>query len=180
MLILVFDTEEEKNKFIALYETYGKTVYYTLKRFPIDEHMIEDLSQDIYIKLASHLDNINMNDFKKTQNYVITVTQNYCLSYLRQYSKRQEELSDDMPMVKNDEENIEDYIVNKEQIAWLANEINQLEDIYKSVLELKYVNEFSDDEIATFLKIKKKAVEMRLYRAKKILRKRLGEQGYAR
>ena len=65
MLILVFDTEEEKNKFIALYETYGKTVYYTLKRFPIDEHMIEDLSQDIYIKLASHLDNIDMNDFKK-------------------------------------------------------------------------------------------------------------------
>ena len=33
MLILVFDTEEEINKFVALYETYGKTIYYTLKRF---------------------------------------------------------------------------------------------------------------------------------------------------
>ena len=54
MLLLVFDTEEEKNKFVALYETYGKTIYYTLKRFPIDEYTIEDLSQDIYIKLADH------------------------------------------------------------------------------------------------------------------------------
>lgn len=76
MLLLVFDTEEEKNKFVALYETYGKTIYYTLKRFPIDEYTIEDLSQDIYIKLADHLEKIDMNDLKKTQNYVITVTRN--------------------------------------------------------------------------------------------------------
>ena len=83
-------------------------------------------------------------------------------------------------MLKKDDENMEDYIVNKEQIELLAKEIDQLDDIYKSVLELKYVNEFTDDEIAAFLKIKKKTVEMRLYRAKKILRMRLGEHEYAK
>ena len=180
MLLLVFDTEEEKNKFVALYETYGKTIYYTLKRFPIDEYTIEDLSQDIYIKLADHLEKIDMNDLKKTQNYVITVTRNYCVSFLRQDRRSREDLFENISMVKNDEEDIEDYVINKEQIAWLASEINQLDDIYKAVLELKYVNEFTDDEIATFLKIKKKAVQMRLYRAKIMLRKRLGEQGYER
>ncbi|MDE7322421.1 MAG: sigma-70 family RNA polymerase sigma factor [Lachnospiraceae bacterium] len=176
MITLVFDTEEEKDKFIALYETYGKTVYYTLKRFPIDEHTIEDLSQDIYIKLADHLDNIDLADFKKTQNYVITIVRNYCMSYLRKYSKNQEELMEDVPSIGNNAGNIEQYIINKEQIMQLADEIGQLDDIYKSVLELKYVNEFTDDEIAAFLKIKKKTVEMRLYRAKKMLRARLGEK----
>lgn len=122
-----------------------------------------------------------MNDFKKkTQNYVITVTRNYCVSFLRQDRRSQEDLFENISMVKNDEEDIEDYVINKEQIAWLASEINQLDDIYKAVLELKYVNEFTDDEIATFLKIKKKTVQMRLYRAKIMLRKRLGEQGYER
>lgn len=180
MLILVFDTEEEINKFVALYETYGKTIYYTLKRFQVDEYTIEDLSQDIYIKLADHLNQIDMNDFKKTQNHIITVTRNYCISYLRQCNRKQEDLFDDISMLKKDEENMEDYIVNKEQIEWLANEVDQLDDIYKSVLELKYVNEFTDDEIAAFLKIKKKTVEMRLYRAKKMLRIRLGEHEYAK
>ncbi len=179
MIILVFDTEEEKNKFVALYETYGKTIYYTLKRFQIDEYTIEDLSQDIYIKLAGHLDDIDMTDSNRTRNYVITVTRNYCVSFLRKDRRRQDDLSENVSTIKSDEEDIEEYVVNHEQITWLANEINQLDDIYKSVLELKYVNEFTDDEIATFLKIKKKTVEMRLYRAKKILRKRLGEQGYA-
>ena len=47
MLILalntfVFDTPEERDKFITLYEKYGKTVYYTLSRFGLDEYTKED------------------------------------------------------------------------------------------------------------------------------------------
>lgn len=175
MLILVFDTEEEKDKFIALYETYGKTIYYTLMRFQLDEYTIEDLSQDIYIKLAEHLDDIDITNYKRTQNYIITVTRNYCLNYLRGHNRKQEELSEDMSLLTDSENDIEEYIINKEQIARLSEEINKLDDIYKSVLELKYVNGFRDEEIASFLKVKKKVVEMRLYRAKKILREKMKE-----
>lgn len=49
MLILVFDTPEDRDKFVILYETYGKTIYYTLSRYNLDEHTKEDLSHDIYI-----------------------------------------------------------------------------------------------------------------------------------
>lgn len=37
MLILVFDTQQERDKFVAIYEAYGKTIYYTLKRYSLDE-----------------------------------------------------------------------------------------------------------------------------------------------
>lgn len=154
MLILVFDTEEEKDKFVVLYETYGKTIYYTLTRYQLDEYTIEDLSQDIYIKLAEHLDDIDMTNYKRTQNYIITITRNYCLNYLRGHNRKQEELSGDMSLLTDNENDIEEYIINKEQIARLSEEINKLDDIYKSVLELKYVNGFCDEEIASFLKVK--------------------------
>ncbi len=175
MLILVFDTEEEKDKFVVLYETYGKTIYYTLTRYQLDKYTIEDLSQDIYIKLAEHLDDIDMTNYKRTQNYIIMITRNYCLNYLRGHNRKQEELSEDMSLLTDNENDIEEYIINKEQIARLSEEINKLDDIYKSVLELKYVNGFCDEEIASFLKVKKKVVEMRLYRAKKMLRERMKE-----
>ena len=45
MLILVFDTSEDRDKFVILYETYGKTIYYTLSRYNFDEHTKEDLSR---------------------------------------------------------------------------------------------------------------------------------------
>ena len=87
MLILVFDTPEDRDKFVILYETYGKTIYYTLSRYNLDEHTKEDLSHDIYIILAEHLDSIDINDHKKTRNYIITITRNYCSNYLRSKCK---------------------------------------------------------------------------------------------
>lgn len=175
MLILVFDTPEDKDKFVVLYETYGKTIYYTLSCYSFDEHTKEDLSHDIYIILAEHLDKIDINDYKKTRNYIITITRNYCLNYLRSKNRHPEELVDEPPKLQTGSDEILDYLILKEQVQLLSKEIHKLNDIYKSVLQLKYFNGFSNDEIASFLKIKKKTVEMRLYRANLILRERLKE-----
>lgn len=177
MLILVFDTPEDRDKFVILYETYGKTIYYTLSRYNLDEHTKEDLSHDIYIILAEHLDSIDINDHKKTRNYIITITRNYCSNYLRSKSRHPEDFLDEIPEPQTNSNGILDYLITKEHIHQLAEEVHKLDDIYKSVLELKYINGFSNDEIASFLKIKKKTVEMRLYRANLILRERLKEQG---
>lgn len=177
MLILTFDTPEERDKFVALYETYRKTVYYTLSRYGLDEYTKEDLSQDIYIIIANHLNDIDLNNFKKTQNYVITITRNYCKNYLRNQSRHPEDFLENHLNLYTDSNDILDQLINKEQLHRLAAEVNKLDDIYKSVLELKYVANLSNDEIASILKIKKKTVEMRLYRANQILRIKLKEQG---
>ncbi len=67
-------------------------------------------------------------------------------------------------------------IIQNEDISTIAQAVSELNDIYKSVLELKYVNEFSNDEIADFLNIKKKTVAERLYRANIMLRNKLRER----
>lgn len=43
-MILVFDTSEDRDKFVILYETYGKTIYYTLSRYNLDELHFTELS----------------------------------------------------------------------------------------------------------------------------------------
>ena len=173
MLILVFDTPEDRDKFVRIYETYGKTIYYTLCRYNLDEYTKEDLSQDIYIILAKHREDIDLTDYNKSRNYIITVTRNYCSNYLRRKNNHPEDLLDDIPEPQTNLDDILDTLIIKEQINQLAEEIHKLDDIYKSVLELKYIAGFSNDEIASILKIKKKTVEMRLYRAKLLLRKNM-------
>lgn len=76
-------------------------------------------------------------------------------------------------MSSPESEDVLQQLIRKEQIHRLADEINKLDDIYKSVMELKYINGFQNQEIADILKITKKTVEMRLYRAKKILKEKL-------
>lgn len=164
---------EKLDKFMLLYETYGKIIYCTIKKFKFDEYTAEDLSQDIYMVIVRHLDDIDMDDYRRTRNYIITITRNCCISHQHRLSKRMEDPSEDMSALPLESEDVLSQLIHKEQAHRLADEIGRLDDIYRSVLELKYINGFQNKEIAEILRIPKKTVEMRLYRAKKILKKKM-------
>ncbi len=177
--MIFFVTQEECDKFVELYDKYKKIIYYTIKRFITnDEHIVEDISQEIYIILSKHLDNINLQNETRTRNYIITITRNYCKNYLRKHSKYEELPIYDSSFSNLESDEIFTSVAFQEQIEHLILEIEKLDDKYKCVLELKYVNEFTDEEIADFLKISKKTVQMRLYRSKILLRKKMREIYY--
>ena len=52
-------------------------------------------------------------------------------------------------------------------------EIKQLDDKYRIALELKYITGLDDVQIAKIVGTTKKNIQMRIYRAKLMLRKRL-------
>lgn len=174
MIFLTFDTQEECDKFICLYEKYHKTVYYTILRFIKDKILAEDILNDIYIRIGENLSKVDLNDPKKCQNFIITISRNYCISYLRKASRINEEFIEDSDVMSDSKGDILTEIIEKELFDRIMKEVHQLDDKYKSVMELKYINGFEDDEIAKFLGLKKKTVQMRLYRAKIMLREKLG------
>lgn len=174
MIIFVFDTKEECDKFTYLYEKYYKMVFYTILRFIDDRFLAEDLLNDVYILIGKNLTKVDFDDTKRCRNFIITVTRNYCKSYLRKQSKINEEFIEDSDILKGNKNDVLKDILDKEQREKLMDEVEQLEDKYKMVLELKYINGFHDDEIADILSINKKNVQMRLYRAKIMLREKMG------
>lgn len=96
------------------------------------------------------------------------------MSYLRKQNKMQADFIEDADALKEHKNDILDDLIEKEQIEHLRKEINKLDERYKMVLELKYINDLQDEEIADFLNIKKKTVQMQLYRAKIMLRNSMG------
>ena len=95
---------------------------------------------------------------------------------MRDNNKILEESLDTNLHVNTESDEVLDKIIHNEDISSIAQAVSELNDIYKSVLELKYINEFSNDEIAEFLNIKKKTVAERLYRANIMLRNKLKER----
>lgn len=174
MIMFVFDTKEECDKFTILYENYRKVVLYTISLYVKDSFQAEDLMQDIYIRIGKNLQKIDLSDEKRSKNYVITIARNYCRSYLCRQNKVEEDLFTEIDTVETAQNDVLDNLIARERFQCLVTEIGELGESYKAVLELKYIAGFSDEEIADFLHIKKKAVQMRLYRAKTILRRKGG------
>ncbi|MDO4267415.1 MAG: sigma-70 family RNA polymerase sigma factor [Eubacteriales bacterium] len=180
MITFVFDTPEENSKFTYLYEAYGKYIYCTFKRLRLDDYTIQDLSHDVYIILAHHINDIDIKNHKATQNYIITIAKHYGLNFLRRQKHSREDLVDEIPSAYHDkfDDTPLEKLLQKEQLEMLFTAVHELDWIYRSVLELKYVNNMKNGEIASVLKIKKKTVEMRLYRANILLRSKLKESDY--
>ena len=108
--------------------------------------------------------------------YIITATRNYCINYLRDKSKIQEESFEAHLNLSSPSDEIVDNMIRSEDLSYLEKAIGELNEIYRSVLELRYVNEFSNEEIAAFLNLQKRTVETRLYRANLLLKDKL--RGY--
>lgn len=177
MILFTFDTPEECDKFVRLYEKYGGLSLFTIRQLIQNQYTAEDLLQEIFLIIAKNLDKIDETDSKRTRNYIITVSRNYCKSYLRKRNREKEDLIEDPSLFISSKENDDflNLLLRQETLRFLIQEVDALDDKYKIPLELKVVNGLSDEQIAKIMGIKKKNVQMRLYRARLLLHNKLKE-----
>ena len=105
---------------------------------------------------------------KKRGAYLVIIVKNEALSMLR---KRQKEL----PLnetVTGEEAAIE----NSSQP--ILDIIHKMPQVYRAVLEMRFVEERSTKEIAAALSLKESTVDVRIHRGRALLMKKLREEGY--
>lgn len=175
MILMVFDTFEEADKFTKIYVKYKKMIYYTIKQFTNNGNNIEDYIHDIYILIAKNMDNINLDNEKKTQNYLITITRNYCISHWRKNKNVHEEEYVETMELSNEDDDPLNIVVKHEVYGLMKRAIDKLDIKYRAALELKYLKGLSDDDIASILNITKKNAQIRVFRAKILVRSYMEE-----
>lgn len=145
IFIMIFDTESECNKFVRVFEKYQGCVMYTASLFLNDHYEREDVCQEVFLILAKHLNQIEEDNYKRTQNYIITITRNYCKEYLRKKKRLKEDIEDytDSKVF----ESPQDIIIEVEEYQKLKERIRGLKDTYRIVMELKYINHFTEEEM---------------------------------
>lgn len=123
----------------------------------------KDCYQNVFMKLYR-----SKMDFKNEEHikaWLIKVTINECKDYQKQFWKR---------MIDYD-----DVIVGKsDEIFVLLPVIMKLNSKYRSVLYLYYYEGYSINEIANILNEKVNTIKSRLIRARKLLKKKLGDDFY--
>jgi RNA polymerase sigma-70 factor (ECF subfamily) len=164
----MIETEEEKCKFVQVYETYQYFMWYVANQVLQDKYLAEDAVQEAFLALTRHLDKIGEISSTKTKNFVATIVKSKAIDMIRKREKNTEEYEEER-LGESKEDLLEDYI-QKEQQEKIVNTIYQLDELYRVVFEYKYLHELSDKEIAHLLSVTPKVVNVRLFRGKQKLK----------
>ncbi len=165
-LVRLFVETQRNSFFEQLYERYADKVYRKCLSFVKDQARAEDFTHDIFIKLI-----LRMGSFKETAKFstwLFSITYNYCMDQLRVIKKEAEDALDDDIEVEDETEDYEEIEMEAQRLKRALESINADE---RSILLMKYQDDFSIKEIADTFGLTESAVKMRLKRTKEKLRK---------
>lgn len=162
--------------FTQLMERHQSSIYHLMLRMTKDREDAHDLTLEAFGKAFTRLHSYVPHFAFSTWLYKIAV--NNCIDFVRK--KRLNTLSIDEPLDNESEQdftntlrsytlNPEEAVIRQQRIHLMRCLLNQLSDKYRTMIELRYFQELSYEEIASELDIPLGTVKAQLFRAKELL-----------
>ncbi|MFQ8666745.1 RNA polymerase sigma factor [Anaerostipes caccae] len=176
----LIDKESDRQKFEQIYQKYKNLIFYIANLRLNDQYLAEDVTQDTLLRIAQNLQMFADIYSAKTKNLIVRIAIGKTIDLIRKRNKYNT-VDDEILQFLQSKENVSELplenIITNENYLELIEIIKVLNDTDKTILQLKYIYEYSDKEISGLLGVSYKAVGNRLYRAKKNLQKLLYARG---
>lgn len=130
-----------------------------------NEEDIEDILQDVFLKLISSIDRLM--DDQKVQAWIYRITRNAIIDYYRRNHNDLdiESIQDELPLVMD-----EDWTSNKEIAYCLKNMVDKLPEKYKQAIQITVFENHTQKEYSEMIGISVSGAKSRVQRARNILK----------
>lgn len=173
MLLTVLESDDERKALTRIYEKYNRVIFFVALKILKDKDAAEETAQDVWTKVVEKFERISCLSESEVKPYLTVMTRNIAFNRLK--IGRAEIVGEELENIadKKSFENISDSIemnfCNNEVYNEIICIIKNMPDLYRSVLELKYVLEWSNKEISAFLGINERKVAVRAFRGRKMV-----------
>jgi len=159
------------NAFTFLVKRYQKLVVHITARLIQRQEEVEDVCQDVFLKVYQNLGKYRFEC--KLSTWIATIAYNTSINYLRKFKKMMEVNADDSIVLIN----MTDYKLDDYERTDLHQYINEQIELlpvqYRTVLTLYHLEEFSYQEIEQITGMPEGTVKSYLFRAKALLKEKL-------
>ncbi len=169
--------ENCQNSYTKLLERYRDSVYHTMLKMVKDNDDAEDLTIEAFGKAFRRLESYSPSFAFST--WLFKIATNNCIDFIRKQKMvilsidegNDQNSMDTAPsiQIKNDDLDPEEKIMLAQRSAQLKKILEQLNDKYRQMLEYRYFDELSYQEIAEKLDIPLGTVKAQIFRAKELL-----------
>ena len=175
MLFLLILSEEEQLFFTDIYYKHHKRMLYTATQI-LGIDRAEEAVHDVFLKLIAKFEKNKNIIGDKHAHFFVIVVRNHSLDILRRERLNTISFEDDLidnDLLHSSAINPEDALLSNEALEKLAGLITKLTPGTRQILEYKYIEGFSNIEIAQMLNLTQTAVSSQVNRAKKRLKELL-------
>ena len=170
MFLAMLESEEDREKFLKLHSAYETKMMRIAVSILKSRTAAEDAVQQSWVQVIQHFDEIRQNPWDRIEGYMAVVVKNIAVTLLRQ-NRRTDTLPEnwDVPVSEQKAFGTPDGVIAI---------IRAMPELYRQVLEMKFVLEYSNREIAKVLRMNEATVATRVSRGRKALTAKLAEAGY--
>lgn len=166
----------DQKAYAELMGRYRDSVYYMLLKMVNNKDDAEDLTVEAFGKAFKRLSQYTPNFAFST--WLFRIATNNCIDFIRR--KRKNTFSLDRPMedeeggemmvdIRSDTMDPEEHIMKKQKIMMLHDLVDKLKPRYRTLIEMRYFQELSYEEIAQELDLPLGTVKAQLFRAREFL-----------
>ena len=151
--------------FEEIYQKYYKDVYNLAFSYTLNNNDAEDIVQKVFMKLFKHMDKFNSSDIN-VKKWLFKVSANESKDLLKSFwkSKKSNYELEQIPDLKNNDSFI------------IFQILEDFDSKYRIPFYLHYYEGYTSKEIAKILKTYKNVVDTRLFRIKKMMKEKLGDE----
>jgi RNA polymerase sigma factor (sigma-70 family) len=168
--------QADQKAYAELMGRYRDSVYYMLLKMVNNKDDAEDLTVEAFGKAFKRLSQYTPNFAFST--WLFRIATNNCIDFIRR--KRKNTFSIDQPMeddeggemlmdLRSDTLDPEEHIMKKQKVMMLRELVDKLKPRYKTLIEMRYFQELSYEEIAEQLELPLGTVKAQLFRAREFL-----------
>ncbi|GAB6927868.1 hypothetical protein JCM10914A_18510 [Paenibacillus sp. JCM 10914] len=164
------DKGDVADVFSEVVSKYANAVYGVAYGKLGNYHTAQDIAQEVFIKTFRHLSNLKKPEKLGNWLYVITVRE--CIDWFR--SSKNKMLHEWTEKAEEAQaETVEDHLLRQELRHEVWNALNTLSEVNRTIIILYYMDEYKIREISEFLGLSVDAVESRLRRSRRLLKKEM-------
>ena len=166
----------DQKAYAELMNNYRDTLYFMLLKMTNNPTDADDLTIEAFGKAFKNLSKYTMEYAFST--WLFRIAANNCIDYLRKKNRIQyafngamegEEAENDPSRMPSPNPGPEDLIIAKEKIQLMRDLVERLKPHYRLLVEMRYFQELSYEEIAVKLELPLGTVKAQLFRARDLL-----------
>ncbi|WP_404332415.1 RNA polymerase sigma factor [Mesobacillus maritimus] len=154
------------SQLLELYHKQAKMIYFYLKKNGCSHEDAEDIVQESYMKYITYSSGVSSD---KALSYIFSISMNEFKKILKKKGKEQVVSINDDRFWNNfeNDDDTESSVLRIEMNHEILHTLNQLQEVYKQLLLIKYELELSYKEIGLLLGMKEETIRTYLFRARK-------------